>query len=154
YYQHLRRGDLNGLPEVFLARFLDGCKQSTEEFHTSSFELLLCVIEWVWSQDKNPPAISERFKVYDDISEMSEKATVKIHLKRKSTRKLISRILGHMDLSFICPHRLIFTMESIDVFANLNPFTRALSSQTNDLRNCPYGHESKMYGRSSTMTTL
>ncbi|RUP46980.1 hypothetical protein BC936DRAFT_146287 [Jimgerdemannia flammicorona] len=151
--QSLTIGDFNELSEDALYLLLAKTRTIEAKFKTSEYDLYLCVIDWAWIRNDDVPAITERRSIlrsldaaFDLNSGPGSESNPRINLGDGPSCKLLLRMMNHLDLTLICPHRLKALTEAIDGLVQTSPQHMAFCYHACRNTRCPLGHPSEYRG--------
>lgn len=132
-------GDLNDIGDDALELLLR--RTSSGVFNTSELELLRCVVFWAWHRYGGSTADEFWATVFNT------KNSVKNILPKDgpATAPLL-RMMSHIDLALICPHKLEVLMEAIGALADSSPQCAVFRRHACENTKCPPGHPSRYRG--------
>lgn len=133
----LALGDLNGLSDEALELLLRYTKNRV--FHTSEYDLLLCVVDWAWCKYGDGSTLDDHPATLD--------ATQRILPKDEPAGLSLLRMMPYLDLTLICPHKLKEVTEAVDALTgDGSPAYMAILYHACETFKCPRGHPSRYRG--------
>ncbi|RUS33319.1 hypothetical protein BC938DRAFT_472123 [Jimgerdemannia flammicorona] len=142
--QNINLGDLSELSVEAMEYLLTQTHHTT--FKTTELGVLLSVIDWAWKMCAEAPPPQDRHSVLASL-DISTGCGPVIAIADPEPRTLLLRMLEHIRLDLVCPHRLSRIMEAVDVFAvyERSPFLVAFQKFACGIE-CPPAHPSRRRG--------